>query len=449
MPKLEFAGQSARDQDNIAANPSRLINCYREPIVPGGRSGYAIKSAPGLTPVATLPGDVRAMASVDGKLFVSINGGIYQIYDGELSFLDDLPEGNDIIMSGNNARVTITVGGGYVVLIPTLSGLIITTPTPGAFTHASAHDYIGNYTVLTERNGRRFQWSDIANPTSLPALNFSTADGRDDNLVRPMGINGALYLFKETSHEVWYLTGGAGAEAFERQSGGVYDVGLKDKMLICKIPGGAFFIGDDGRANLLAGGITPVSTPAVEVSIAKSTPRACFMYEAFGHTFCAVLFADRPAWIYDIATGEWHERAESADLGAWQAKCSTKFEGAWYVGRNDGVLQFGDVVTDVDVPMVRQITSRTLEVGRRFAVVDALEVFPRQGFNSHSLTLEVSRDGGLTWSAPKPATIGPLGNYGQRIIWRALGAARQFTARLTAPDAVPFTINADCEVVVR
>ncbi|WP_230685880.1 hypothetical protein, partial [Streptococcus pneumoniae] len=79
-------------------------------------------------------------------------------------------------------------------------------------------------TVLTELNGRRFQWSDIADASNLPGLNFSTADGRDDDILRPFQINGQLYIWKETSHEIWYLTGGAGAEAFERMAGGVRDV---------------------------------------------------------------------------------------------------------------------------------------------------------------------------------------------------------------------------------
>lgn len=445
MPQVEFTGQSAQDQGNIAANPSRLVNCYREPIVPGGRAGYAIKSVPGTSLVVTFPGDVDAVATVSRNLYAVAAGGLHRIDGATTTRLGTVPAASDTIISGNNSYVTVTAGGDYYVW----NGSALVTPVPGAFSEYSAHEYIGNYTVLTEKDGRRFQWSDIADPTDLPGLNFSTADGRDDNLIRPMAINGALYLFKETSHEIWYLTGGAGATAFERQSGGVYDVGLKSQRLICKVPGGAFFVGDDGRAHLVSGGVTPVSIPPVEVSIRKNTPSHCFMYEDYGHTFCVLAFDDRPAWVYDIATGEWHERAEGAALDPWQVCCTAKNGGVWYAGRVDSLYQFADVASDGDLPLIREMTSRTLTVERRMFVTDLLEMFPRQGFNTQKLELEVSRDGGLTWTDPKAANIGPVGAHGRRVTWRGLGSARQFTARMRASEGVGFAINAECEVVIR
>ena len=445
MPKLEFVGQSARDQSNIAANPSRLVNCYREPIASAGRAAYAIKSVPGLVSVVGLEADVSAVASVSGNLYVVAGGILYRVRNGEYSKLGAVLLGDDTIITGNNGQVTVTAAGGFSVW----NGTNLFVPATGAFRNFGGHEYIGNYTVLTEKDGRRFQWSAIADATSLPGLNFSTADGRDDNLVRPMAINGALYLFKETSHEIWYLTGGAGADAFERQSGGVYDVGLKSQRLICKVPGGAFFVGDDGRAHLISGGVTPVSTPAVEVSIKQSRALACFMYEVFGHTFCVVTFSDRPAWVYDIATGEWHERAEGPDLDVWSVCCTAKNGGEWYAGRGPTVYQFSTVADDDGLPLVKEITSRTLSIDRRQFVTDLLEVFPRQGFDTQKIELQVSRDGGLTWGYPKQANIGPVGEYGRRVTWRGLGASRQLTARIRASEAVDFTIDAECELVVR
>lgn len=445
MPQVEFTGQSAQDQGNIAANPSRLVNCYREPLVPGGRAGYTIKSVPGMELVAEFPGPIDAVAAVSRKVYVAAAGALYVLGDAGPEHLGAIPSGDGAMISGNNDHVTVTVGGQYVVW----DGTALISPAHGAFSQYAAHEYIGNYTVLTEKDGRRFQWSNIADPTDLPGLNFSTADGRDDNLIRPVAINGALYLFKETSHEIWYSTGLAGASAFERQSGGVYDVGLLAHALICKVPGGAFFVGDDGRVHLVSGGVKPVSIPAVEVSIRKNSPKSCFLYEAFGHTFCAITFGDRAAWVYDLATGEWHERAEGANLGPWRACCTAKNGGVWYAGRGNGLYRFADVATDGPLPLVRELTSRTLVVDRRMIVVDLIEAFPRQGFEPQKLELEVSRDGGLTWTAPKAASIGPVGAYGQRVTWRGLGSARQFTARFRASESAGFAINAECEVVIR
>ncbi|MCA3303634.1 MAG: hypothetical protein INF98_15840, partial [Roseomonas sp.] len=268
-----------------------------------------------------------------------------------------------------------------------------------------------------------------------------------DNLIRPFAINGVLYLFKETSHEVWYVTGNAGAAAFERQAGGVVDIGLKAHNLITRIPGGAFFVGDDNRAHLVSGSVQPVSIPAVETALQTQTPRACFTYEDEGHTFCVITFRDCAAWVYDLALGEWHERAEGVLLDPWTATCSAKYRGQWYCGRDDAkILRFAKIGTDAGGPLVREATSRTLyQDGQRFTVSE-FELFPRQGFQNATIEVEVSRDGGLTWSLPKPRMIGPIGAYANLVKWRALGQCRQFTARVRYSDATPFTMLAEGRV---
>lgn len=445
MAMIEFVGQSARDSDDIAANPSRLINLYREPVISGGRAAAVLKPVLGLSTFSAIPSVwVRAMASIGGLFYAVSGGALYKIdSSGGQMALGAVDNAANTTIAGNNGDVTIVANGKYF----RWNGTAINQPTAGAFSSFGSHDYITNYTVLTEKNGRKFQWSDIANANSLPGLNFSTADGRDDNLIRPMAINGVLYLFKETSHEVWYVTGQAGAAAFERQTGGVVDVGLKAHDLICKTPGAAFFIGSDNKAYLISGGNQPVSTPPVETAISLGQPKSCFFYEDEGHSFCVVTFYDRPAWVYDISTGEWHERADGADLAQWTASCSVKYSGAWYVGRDDGqILKMERVGTDSGGVLVKEATSRTFYSDGKRVKLNEFELFPRQGFYSGTIELEVSKDGGLTFTDPKARTIGPVGNYMGRVIWRGLGQARQFTARVRWSGADDVTLLAEGRV---
>lgn len=441
--QVEFVGQSARDSDFTAANTSRLVNCYREVIVPGSRARYQIKSVLGLSAFSSLPGVfVRDMTTVNGALFVVGASGLYEIsVAGGYNLRGGITDDADTTMAGNNGDVCIVADGGYKLW----DGSTLSTPTAGAFSSFGAVDYIGGYTILTEKDGRRFQWSDLADASTLDALNFSTADGRDDKLIRPMAINGLLYLFKEESHEIWYVTGQANASAFARQAGGVYDVGLKGVRLITRIPGSAFFVGSDNRAYLVAQGVQPVSTPPVETAIREGTALRCFTYEDEGHTFCVVVFRDRPAWVYDVASAEWHERAEGVDLDAWTASCGVKFNGSWYAGRDDGsILKFDRVNQDNGATLAREATSRTLSDDGKRMVIQEFELFPRQGMSSGSVMLEISRDYGKTWTYPKVRTIGPVGAYGQRVIWRNLGQSRQFTARIrwTDDDDVSFLSTA-------
>ena len=447
MPQIQFFGQSSQDSDNIAASPSRLVNMYREPVPSGGRASAVLKSVPGLTEFSVIPGVfVRSMAVVDSLLYAVVGGQLYEVTtDGVYTANGPLVDDEDTSIDGNNGDVTICAGGNYYVW----NGASLIQPVEGAFSNFGSVVTFSGYTVLSEENGRRFQWSSLADATTLPGLSFSTADGRDDKIIRLKAINGALYIFKQTSHEIWYATGGAGALAFERQSGGVVGVGLKSHNLIANFPGAAFFVGDDNRAHIISGQVQPVSIPAVETAIRDSKPRACIVYEDEGHTFCAITFEDSPAWVYDVATGEWHERAEGRLLTPWTATATAKFGGRWVCGRDDGNLfRFAAVYTDDSEVLVREATSATLYQDAARFIVREMEVFPRSGFTLGTIEAEISRDGGVTWTVPKPLSIGARGNYGNRVIWRNLGQCRSITARIRYSEARAFTMLADGRVAV-
>lgn len=437
MSLAEFVGQSARDSDNIRDNPSRLVNLYREPVEPGDK--HVLKSVLGSTAFASVGGVfVRAMADYEGHIYALANSKLQKVSpDGSVTDLGATLDDGDATIAGNNGNVTAVIGAAYYVW----DGATLTTPAAGAFSDFGAVDYIGNYTVLTEKNGRKFQWSDVADPTSLPGLNFTTADGRDDNCIRPLALNGQLYILKQSSIEVWYLTGAAGASAFERQVGGVMDVGLKSINLMTRFDGGALMVGDDGRVYMLGGQMQPVSIPAVETAIKNSNPEFCLTYDDEGHTFCVITFQDCPAWAYDIATGEWHERAQGADLGPWEASCSARMGGEWFIGRDGGdILQLSRNNSDGGLPLVRLAQSRLVYMdGGRFTISE-VEIFPRVGFDAATVELSVSKDGGITWGSPK-ARNWEVGEYSRRVIWRNLGDFRQAAFRLTISDPVDIPVS--------
>jgi hypothetical protein len=405
-----------------------------------------VKAAPGMRSFTTVPGIfVRAMGEVSGVLYVLSNGRLYSVTaGGAVSDRGATDDSENAVVTGNNGIVTMTVDARYFIR----SGGIISEPATGAFSAMGACEFIAGYTVITENNGRRFQWSALANAASLPGLNFSTADGRDDNCIRPFQINGALYILKERSHEVWYLTGQANAAAFERATSGVFDVGLKSFGLICRTDVGAFMVGDDNRAYVISQGLQPVSNPAVETAIATQRPRVCFSYEDEGHTFCAIVMRDGSSWVYDVSTGEWHERTYGADFAAWPVAASSRLAGAVYVALDGGDLfSLGTSLTDAGMPFPRRMVSRTLATdGKRFTVSE-IEIFPRQGFNAASIMLRMSKDNGITWGAPKVRSF-VAGQYAKRVIWRMLGQFRQATAEITITDAKSITMNAEGRAVV-
>lgn len=452
MPTLEFVGQSAQDSDAIFAQTSRLVNLYREPVVAAGQSQFVLKSVLGMVSLADT-GQLlaRCMTTMSGNLFAVVNDKLFEVAPaGSLFNRGDVIVGEECSIASNNGTVTVAGEGRYYIW----DGSSISQPTAGEFSDFGSVTFLGNYTFLTQRNGRKFCWSDLADASTLPALNFATAEGRDGDLIRAVNINGNLWLFKAESHEIWALTGQSGAEAVSRLGGGVRDIGLKAYNLITLLDGGGFFVGDDGICYLVSGAsLQPVSIPAVETAIGAETPKSCFYYEDEGHKICVVRFRNRPAWCYDLSTGEWHERAEGTNLDGWTATSSALLGGSWVVGtENGGINTLSRVNADLGLAMRRTAVSRTLYLeGQRFGV-SALEFRGRFGRadlgRDAECFIRVSRDNGLTWGQPISRSLGDLGEYGKRLIYRRLGSGRQFTVEWNMADASDFPMLADARVEV-
>jgi hypothetical protein len=211
-------------------------------------------------------------------------------------------------------------------------------------------------------------------------------------------------------------------------------------------------VGTDGKAYLAAGSqITPASTPAVETAIAQGNPTNCYYYEDEGHSFCVIRFFDRPAWVLDLATNLWHERATLT--GAWRATHSAKAFGFWTVGSNGGLIErlVRNNVDGAD-PLIRKAVSRVLYIdGARFRV-PKIEFLGRVGRSSlsrpASLVMRVSRDGGLTFGPERTASMGAVGQYEARMVFRSLGQARRLVAEVTISDPVDLTLLSSAVVEV-
>lgn len=433
--KVEFVGQSARDADNAWANSSRLLNLYREPV---GDDRTVLKGVLGTEAFAVVTGATcRAAEAIAGTMYVAQGGRLWSVSSaGVATNLGAINDSAETSISGNNGKVTVTAGGAYYVW----DGSTLTTPTAGAFSDFGSVTFFGQLTVLTERGGRRVQWSNVAEPTTLDGLNFATTESRDDDNLRVLPIAGGLWFFKEKSIERWYQNGADIAAV----PGGTIETGLKAYNLLTALPNGAFFIGQDGKAYLVQGGqMQPVSTVAIETSIKSETPARCFYYQDEGHEFCVIQFAGRPAWVFDVSTGSWHERAEGTDLGAWTAEACVGAYGAFFACTPSGIYKLTRNSVDVSGPLVRRAVGKTFQSGERFKV-NQLRFFGKVGTAASAVTLELrmSRDDGNTWTLPKDRSMGALGEYGTEIVFRALGQFRQATAEVTITNPYDVTLDA-------
>lgn len=485
--KIEFAGPSLKDSDNAWAATSRLLNLYREPI--GDR--MIVKPVLGTVLFGDLSGVFcRAMATVDGLLYVVHGERLYSVASNGLATeLGIIPDDPQTTISGNNGKVTVCAGGNYYLW----DGTTLTEPAAGAFSEFGSVTFFAQKTVLTERGGRRVQWSLPADPDTLDGLDFATAERGDADILRAVPVGGGLWIMKTNSYEVWQSkTDGS----LDIVPGSTVDLGLKAFSLMTVIPNGLFFIGNDNVAYLGSnGGRQRVSTAGVETSIAAENPTGCAYFEDEGHKFCALLFDGRPAWVYDIATGEWHERTEGNDLGPWSVQAVTSAYGGFIAGTTTGKLvRFARVGRDLGATMIKRAVGRTFggdmqrfrvselalpvrvgtvdnppageavfelvpvtildgtpvtmldDDGEPVVIVDEVEV--ARAPVEEAIELRVSGNNGFTWSDPMPRGLGLLGQFDRRVVWTRLGQFQQMTAEISYGGSADITFDATIEARV-
>ena len=425
---FDFFGQSQQDSDNIQANTARLFNCY---LSDAGDGKAVMKSCLGMATFATLTGIAcRAMERVDGIIYAVHGGRLWRVSQaGAATNLGAIADSAETTISGNNGKVTICAGGRYYVW----DGATLTEPTTGAFANFGSVTFLGQLTVLTEANGRRVQWSEVADPETLNGLSFATTETRDDDNVRAMVFGSELWIFKTRSIERW-AQDGAGLYAIP---GAVMGRGIKAFGLLTEMDEGGFFIGSDNRAYIVGqgGAMQVVSNAAVQTSIKQDDPQTCFYYQDEGAEFCVITFLNRPAWCFDMSIGAWHERGE-AEYGAWTATQAVSAYNNFYVGTTLGavnILRRNNV--DTTGPMIRRAVGRTLDSNGQDFTVSLLQIRGRAGFTSNpTMMLRVSRDRGATWGAPREVSMGAIGQTDARAIWRMLGRGEYFTPEISMSD---------------
>jgi hypothetical protein len=450
MAKYTFFSQAARDGSNVAVSSEELVNVYPEQAPGDGRTRILLRSVPGEVVLAdTGQPLVRAAAAAVAKFWTVAAGNLYEVAnDGTVMNRGAVGNSLETSISGNGTNVCVVANGDYSVW----DGATLTTPTPGAFSSFGSVTFSDYDTILTELNGRRWCWSDTADPTTLDALNFATAEARDGNILRGEVDQAQVFLFTTECVEVWRSTGVSGSSRYRRLT--VIDAGrgLKGYHLLASDAFGIFFVANDGVAYILSGaGITPVSTPAVQSDIANGNPTAAFYHEDRGHKFCVIRFSDRPAWVYDLVTQLWHRRQSGVNRDAWGVQRMATAYGKWI-----GVDDFGVVVemsrtnSDRGEPLARVMRGKPIYMdGRQFSVAE-FEALCSVGESNIGRDAEImmrwSRNMGQTWIGPRTGSLGTLGDYGRTVNFYALGRGESFTPELSCTDVTDVVFYSDANV---
>ena len=439
---------------SVNAADNRMINIFPEIVPEGGKEPAFLQRAPGLRFLAYVgSGPVRGLWTFGDYGYAVSGNKLYQINSTwSVTEKGTVTGTGPVSMVDNGTQLFIAAGvDGFIYNASTDVFAQITDPD---FPGASVVGFIDGYFVFIEPNSQKFWVTELLDGTSIDPLDFASAEGSPDNLVSMIVDHREVWLFGQTSVEVWY---NAGLPDFPlaRIQGAFNEIGCAARASVAKLDNGVFWLGADARGR----GIVyrsqgyngqRISTHAVEWQIQQYgdiSDATAYTYQQDGHSFYVLNFPSADiTWVYDVATQAWHQRA------GWLNNAFTRHRGDCQMAFNAEIV-IGDylagaiyaydpaVYTEAGTVQKWLRSWRALPTGAnnlRRTTQHSLQLDCESGVGldgvgqgvDPQVMLRWSDDGGHTWSNEHWKPTGRIGQTGKRVIWRRLGMTTKLRDRV-------------------
>ncbi len=443
---VPFVGQSYHLKD-WAVDCQRTLNLYPQ-IVESGNAPQvsALLPTPGLTKKFELKGQVRGMYSTNKGMLVVSGRKLYLISD-EIEEIGDLP-GKNLIRFADN-RIDVLIVGDLHTYTFNLSTKMFKEVVGGGFLGATDVAFLDSRFIVLNPDSDQIQWSGLLN-TDFSALGYATAEASSDKLVRIFAQNGQLWLVGERTTEIWHSTGNAD-QPYLRVSGAYINCGCIAKNSLAQFGTSLIWLSQtdvgDGQVVLTEGyQVKRISNHAMEQEFAsyeRLDDAIAYAYQQEGHSFYVLSFPSaNKTWCFDGSTGMWHERSyynleSKHERHRSQVHCF--FNGKHYVGDHSNGIVYElslDAENDNGRLIMRERVTPVINPQSQRLIFDELELLIQAGQHSNResiVMLDWSDDHGQTWSFDRQDTLGKIGQWNKRLIFRRLGQAfnRVFRLRLT------------------
>ena len=505
---------------SVNAADNRMVNLFPEIVPEGGKEPAFLQRAPGLTTLATVgAGPIRGLWTYGSYGYVVSGDTLYRLDSSWNAVAKGTVGGSGpVSMADNGTQLFIAANPqGYIYNASTDVFQQITDPDfPGAGTVG----YIDGYFTFNEPDSQKIWVTQLLDGTSVDPLEFASAEGNPDNVVAVFVDHREVWVFGTNSTEVWY---DAGLLDFPltRIQGAFNELGCAAPYSIAKMDNQVYWLGKDARGQGIvykaAGYIGQrVSTHAIEWQMqeyADLTDAVGYTYQQDGHSFYVLNFPSaNTTWVYDVATGAWHERASlnNGEFNRHRANNQMFFNSTTVVGdyENGKIYEFDlNVYADDGAPQKWLRSWRALPTGANnltrtiqhsmqldcetgvglnaYPAYDAedlatesgnilvaqfvqgflttqaadqlvteandnnnplvTQVQPAEDYNGYALETQAytaapgyipqvmlrwSDDGGHTFSNEHWKSMGRIGKFGHRTIWRRLGATMKIRDRV-------------------
>ena len=367
--------------------------------------------------------------------------------------------------TGSGGAGTYTINNSQTITSQTMYALnwTVLPSSDGAFSGGETCDIVDNYFVYNRPESQQFGASGVLSPVS-GATSFSSKDGSPDDLIALIVDHREVYLMGEVSSEVWTDVGGV-PFPFQRIPGTNTQHGIAAKFSLARFGDSFAYVSRNNRGQaqiMQMRGYVPtrISNHAVENSLANQyvDDAIAWTYQLEGHECYVVSFPTLElTWAYDLASGMWHKWLYTENNGTYtrhRGNCCAVFQGLVLVGDyEDGSIYSIDKNNYTDngqhTRRLRRAPHLVSDFQRQY--FDELQIQFQPGVGLTGITtplnsavvgadpqamLRWSNDGGSTWSSEHWTSIGLIGKYKNRAIWRRLGSARDRVFEVVVSDPI-------------
>ena len=434
------------------------------PEVPNTKSMQSLQGTAGLELYTTVGnGAVRGdLSSTSGRMFFVSGSKFSEIIAGVETVHGTI--------NTSTGRVSIAENKTQIMIVDGVDGWIFTKATDGFvqitdgdFPVCSVVSYQDGYFQVFEDGTQKFYISALNDGTNWDALDFTSVEASPDDLTSIISYNGNTALLGNRSIEIYQNTGNADFP-FERIAGAIIPTGCVGGFAVARFDNSIAWLGKDedgdGVIWILEGyQAKRISTHAIEERISQATNLAnsyMWVYHEDGHIFLGLQIDDLDTTIvYDGSTGLFHERSfHNPTLGVKeQQRASTVsfFDGDILVGdrENGNIYKMSTAyLDDAGDEILRERIAPHLQDEKRLVSYGSFELDMEVGVglvtgqgSDPQIMMQYSDDGGFTWSDELWRTMGAIGKYNTRVIWRSLGQSRDRVFRVRISDPVEVQMN--------
>ena len=470
----------------------------------GSRGVIALYPTPGLVAKYNLvSAEVRGMRALSGGQYLIVVSGstVYSINTSDVVTVVGTLETSSGYVSITDNQTTNNGLTAYIVDGPNRYTWVAKTnvfstlaSSDGPWQGATICGTMDNYIIYNEPNTQNFACTDLGVTTS--SARYGTKDGSPDNLVSIIIDHRQIFLLGENTSEVWVDVGntinGLTTFPFGRVSGTSMQHGVAAAFSVARFAEQFMFVSQDTRGQAIIGAVNGysfqrLSTHAVEQTLIgiNLSDAIAYTYQIEGHEFYVVTFPSIDlTWVYDLVTQMWHKWLywENDGFHRHRSNCAAFFNGMNLVGdyENGIVYQLqNDIYTDNNntIKRIRRAPHLVADLQRQYFSELQIQFQPGVGLSNtpgyeaqdlmtengsflwtedgEYLTtsgylatpgydpqamLKWSNDGGSTWSNEHWTSIGKIGRYQNRAIWRRLGWARDRIYEVMITDPVKAVI---------